>query len=198
MPGMAVDDEHVLGAEPPGDLGHHRHERRVVDAEELPLRAGRVRERAEDVEDGADRDLAARTAGVAHRRVQRLGEQEADADLVDAARHVGRRRGRCARRAPRARRRCPHFDETARLPCFAIGTPAPATTNAVVVEMLKVRSPSPPVPQVSMQSGALGRTGVARARIARAKPVISSTVSPFIRIAVTSERDLRGASPRRP
>ena len=41
-------------------------------------------------------------------------------------------------------------EETARLPCLATGTPAPATTNAVVVEMLKVCSPSPPVPQVSM------------------------------------------------
>ena len=44
----------------------------------------------------------------------------------------------------------PAAEETARLPCLATGTPAPATTNAVVVEMLKVCSPSPPVPQVSM------------------------------------------------
>ena len=40
--------------------------------------------------------------------------------------------------------------ETARLPCLATATPAPATTNAVVVDMLKVASPSPPVPHVSM------------------------------------------------
>ena len=43
----------------------------------------------------------------------------------------------------------PAREETARLPCFATVTPAPATTNAAVVEMLKVFRPSPPVPQVS-------------------------------------------------
>jgi hypothetical protein len=57
--------------------------------------------------------------------------------------------------------------------------------------MLKVCSPSPPVPHVSMYAGDRGRTGVARSRIARANPTISSMLSPFMRIAVTSERDLR-------
>jgi hypothetical protein len=36
-----------------------------------------------------------------------------------------------------------------RLPCLATRTPAPATTNAVQVETLKVPVASPPVPQVS-------------------------------------------------
>ena len=31
----------------------------------------------------------------------------------------------------------PDFDEKARLPCFATGTPQPATTSALAVEMLK-------------------------------------------------------------
>ena len=89
MPGMAVDDEHALGAQATGDLGHDGREPRVVDAEQLPLGTGRVGERAEDVEDRADADLSARRAGVAHRGVQRLREQEADAGLVDAAADVG-------------------------------------------------------------------------------------------------------------
>ena len=37
-----------------------------------------------------------------------------------------------------------------RLPCLATRTPAPATTKAAVVEMLKVQEASPPVPQVSI------------------------------------------------
>ncbi len=52
----------------------------------------------------------------------------------------------------------PERDEIERLPCLATGTPAPATTKAAQVEMLKVPLASPPVPQVSMApSGA--RTG---------------------------------------
>ena len=39
--------------------------------------------------------------------------------------------------------------EIALLPCFAIGTPAPAATKADVVEILKVFVPSPPVPTKS-------------------------------------------------
>ena len=36
-----------------------------------------------------------------------------------------------------------------RLPCFAIGTPAPAATNAAAVEILNVVTVPPPVPAVS-------------------------------------------------
>ena len=38
---------------------------------------------------------------------------------------------------------------TARLPCFATGSPAAAATIAAAVEMLNEPQPSPPVPQVS-------------------------------------------------
>ena len=41
------------------------------------------------------------------------------------------------------------IDDTDRLPCLATVNPAPATTKAVVVEILNVCRPSPPVPQVS-------------------------------------------------
>src|SRR5680860_1435277 len=71
----------------------------------------------------------------------------------------------------------PDREETERLPCLATGTPAPATTKAVHVEMLCVPLASPPVPHVSMApTGA--RTDNALARSTRAAPAISSTVSP--------------------
>ena len=47
----------------------------------------------------------------------------------------------------------PHFELTERLPCLATRTPAPATTNAAAVEILKVPMQSPPVPQVSTRTG---------------------------------------------
>ncbi len=90
---MSVDDQHALCPEPTGDLGHHRRELRIVHAEELSLRPGRVRERAEDVEHGADADLATRGTGVTHARVKCLREQEAHAALVDTAGHVDRAQG---------------------------------------------------------------------------------------------------------
>jgi len=66
----------------------------------------------------------------------------------------------------------------------ATGMPAPAATSAAAVEMLNVPARSPPVPQVSMAPE--GRSsGVACARIDSTKPVISSTVSPFARSAIS-------------
>ena len=59
-------------------------------------------------------------------------------------------------------------DVTARLPCLATRTPAPATTNATTVEMLNVPPPSPPVPQVSSRGSPFSPTstssGVRQAR----------------------------------
>ena len=77
----------------------------------------------------------------------------------------------------------PQWLETERLPCLATATPAPATTNAAVVEMLKVPARSPPVPQVSMRGWRVGRTGVTWRRMARANPMISAMVSPLARSA---------------
>ena len=83
----------------------------------------------------------------------------------------------------------------ARLPCFATGIPAAATTSAAVVEMLNVPEPSPPVPTTSIApSGA--STCVTRSRIALAKPASSSTVSPRIRRPMSSAASCDGvASP---
>ena len=89
----------------------------------------------------------------------------------------------------------PHRDDTERFPCFATRSPAPATTKAVAVETLKVPAASPPVPHVSISMSrsvpvsAATSSGRVRifttfARITWAKPISSSTVSPFIRSAV--------------
>src|SRR3954447_6147320 len=72
-----------------------------------------------------------------------------------------------------------------RLPCFATRHPAPAATKAAVVDTLKVGGP-PPVPAVSTSSAPSTSTGVASSRMVRARPVISSTVSPLARRAISS------------
>ena len=94
----------------------------------------------------------------------------------------------------------PHSEEDVRpdidrLPCLATRRPAPATTKAVAVEMLKVPEASPPVPQVSISisrsvpvsaatSSARVRMRVTFSRITCAKPISSSVASPFMRSAV--------------
>src|SRR5215470_12875105 len=85
--------------------------------------------------------------------------------------------------------------ETERLPCLATLRPAPATTNAVAVETLKVPDASPPVPAVSISisrsvparavpTSPRVRTRTALSRMTSARPISSSTVSPFMRSAV--------------
>ena len=89
----------------------------------------------------------------------------------------------------------PERDDSARLPCLATGTPAPATMKAAQVEMLNEPEASPPVPTTSMASaGALTRSIFSR--IAVTAPVISSTVSPRTRSAMSSPPICEGvASP---
>ena len=89
----------------------------------------------------------------------------------------------------------PAFEVIARLPCFATGTPAPATTSAAVVEMLSVPLPSPPVPTTSI-APAGASTRDTRSRIAAANPASSSIVSPRIRRPISSAASCAGvASP---
>ena len=64
--------------------------------------------------------------------------------------------------------------------------PRAAATSAAAVETLNVPAPSPPVPQVSTTPGGAPGSATACARIARAAPTISSTVSPFMRSATRS------------
>ncbi len=65
--------------------------------------------------------------------------------------HLSTSAGVISRFTPRFSRTSalPHMLDTALLPCFATLRPAPAATKAVVVETLKVRVPSPPVPTIS-------------------------------------------------
>ena len=72
-----------------------------------------------------------------------------------------------------------------RLPCLATAQPAPAAISAAVVETLKVGRP-PPVPAVSIRSSRPVVTGVASSRIVVARPTSSSTVSPFVRSAIST------------
>ena len=89
-PAGAVHHERMLGAELREHLGDRHDQRLRVDAHHLPAGAGRVRERPEQVEDAADAQLAPDRAGVAHRGVVGLREEEPEADLVDAGGDVGR------------------------------------------------------------------------------------------------------------
>ena len=119
---VAVDHEGSLRAQPPRHLGD-RGAGRVPHADQRAGRAGRVGERAQQVERGPHADLPARRARVAHRRVERRREQEREAELADRRARPTRRRGRSGRPARRARRPSPTFEVIARLPCLATGTP---------------------------------------------------------------------------
>ena len=68
---FAVHDEGTPGAELGKRLGEERHERGGVDAEDAVARTGRVRERAEHVENSADPDLLPHWRDEAHRRMVR-------------------------------------------------------------------------------------------------------------------------------
>ena len=84
-PAGAVDDEGAPGIELHERLGQRRRELGRVDAEDERPRSGGIRQRAEHVEHRTRRELAPHRRGVAHRRVMRLGEEEAEAELVDRA-----------------------------------------------------------------------------------------------------------------
>ena len=77
----------------------------------------------------------------------------------------------------------PDFEEAARLPCLAMGTPQPATTKVAAVEIFNVPVPSPPVPTMSMASDG-GFSFLIRSRITITPPVISFTLSPRTRRAI--------------
>src|SRR6185437_1772942 len=89
----------------------------------------------------------------------------------------------------------PDFDDSARLPCLATGTPAPATRKAAQVEMLYDPEASPPVPTTSTASAGAVTPSIL-ARMVVTAPVISSTVSPRTRSAINSPPICEGvASP---
>ena len=88
----------------------------------------------------------------------------------------------------------PDFDDSARLPCLATGTPAPATTKVEQVEMLKVPEASPPVPTMSI-APAGASTGVTLARMTRVAPTSSSIVSPRTRSPIRKAPIWEGVAP---
>ena len=79
----------------------------------------------------------------------------------------------------------PEREDKARLPCLATGTPAPATISAAQVEMLNEPEASPPVPTTSTAFGGAATRSIL-ARMTETAPVISSTVSPRTRSAMSS------------
>src|SRR5689334_12280678 len=78
----------------------------------------------------------------------------------------------------------PDRDDKARLPCLATGTPAPATISAAQVEILNEPDASPPVPTTSIASGGACTRSIF-ARMTLTAPVISSTLSPRTRSAIS-------------
>src|SRR5579863_5105624 len=79
----------------------------------------------------------------------------------------------------------PERDDSARLPCLATGTPAPATMRAAQVEILNEPEASPPVPTTSMAFGGAATRNILE-RMTATAPAISSTVSPRTRIPISS------------
>ena len=92
----------------------------------------------------------------------------------------------------------PDFDDTPRLPCFAIRAPPAAATNIEAVEMLNVCAPSPPVPHRSIRCArSATSTGVANSRITCAAAAISPIVSFFTRRPSSNADAIDGdSSPR--
>ena len=83
----------------------------------------------------------------------------------------------------------PHCEDAARFPCLHTGTPAPATTNAAIVEMFTECDLSPPVPTMSIARAAIsaGRSTRAEAlRTSASIPSSSTALSPFVRKPITS------------
>src|SRR5215510_11124138 len=158
-------------------------------------RQRRIRQWTKQIKDRTNTDITPWLHSIFHRFVKQGREQEANAYLVDAGLHAFLR---CIHFHPQS----PQNVGASRLaryravPCLATRTPAPATTKAQVVEILKVPFWSPPVPQVSRTVLDWTLTRCAFSRIRRAAPVISSTVSPFILSAVRKDATCKGvASP---
>ena len=153
------------------------------DAEHLIFDAGRIGERAEEIENRSGAELRPDRRRMAHRRgdASRAAMKPMPASLMQASTSRGAR----SKPTPSADKTslAPDFDEAARLPCLATGTPQAATISAASVEILSVPCPSPPVPTMSIApAGATTRSILSR--IATTAPVISATVSPRARSAI--------------
>ena len=144
----AVHDPRALGSEQQQRARQQLRELRARHADELPRRAGGIRQRSEQVERGPHAELAPHRARVAHRRMKGRREEESDARLRQTALDDGGRRRHAARRAPRTRPRC----RTGSTPIGCRASPrarrTPRRRRAAHDEMLNVPERSPPVPHV--------------------------------------------------
>ena len=119
-----------------------------IHSHDLPRSARRIGERAEQIEHGAQAQLAPHGLHLLHRGCRSGAYRK---QIPTSRRHCAARSGESWMFTPSASITSaePHFELMLRLPCLATRTPAPAVTNAVAVEMLKVPLASPPVPLVS-------------------------------------------------
>ena len=98
---------------------------------------GRVGQRAEEVEHRRHAQLAAGRARRGAAAGWKRGAKQKPMPASSTQRgHPGRARGRWRRRGPRAGRPSRTADDAARLPCLHTRAPAPAATNAAMVETL--------------------------------------------------------------
>ncbi len=87
----------------------------------------------------------------------------------------------------------PDFEDAARLPCLATGTPQAAVINAASVEILNVPCPSPPVPTMSIAPAGAATRSIFR-RSAATAPVSSATLSPRTRSAIRNPPSWAGVT----
>ena len=92
---LAVDDDSPFDAQHRQRLGHERPQLRSADAQQLKRRAGRIRQRAEQVEDRGHAQLLTHVGHVLHRAVQQRRKAEADSQLVQAGFDERNVRPRC-------------------------------------------------------------------------------------------------------
>jgi hypothetical protein len=141
-PVIGRDDERVRAAKPEQRLGDRLLVAAVRDAEQLPARAGRVGQRAEEVEDRPHRELLAHRHHMGHRLVVARANMK---PKPTSSMQRPTSSGESSMSTPSASSRSaePQRLVLERLPCLATAQPAPAATRAAAVETLKVEGPAP-------------------------------------------------------
>jgi hypothetical protein len=127
---LAMHDQHALGAQALHDAHQDADQVGVENAHQRVGRAGRIGQRAEDVEQGAHPHLAAHRRHVLHGAVMVGREHEAEAGFRDTGGNLlGRQHDVGAERFQHIG--APELDETLRPPCLATLPPAAATKAEV-------------------------------------------------------------------
>ena len=171
---------------------------RFVHADDLRGSSRRIGERAEQIEHGAHAQFAARGHGVARGGVHGRRKKKSDADFFDGCGHALRRQidahaemfehvRRAAARTDRAVAVLRHAHARARHHERRRGR------NVECARSVAAGAAGIDQRFDRRRGGLPGKIGVAWRRIAVAKPTSSSTVSPFMRSAVSKPGDLRVA-----